>query len=54
MVTVRPKSPADDEALAHLLVEMQAHYNVPCPPGDAILQDLASLPAGVTILVAEP
>ncbi len=53
MVTVRPKSPADDEALARLLSEMQAHYGVPCPPADAILRDLASLPAGVTILVAE-
>jgi predicted N-acetyltransferase YhbS len=53
MITIRPRTPADDSALARLLEEMQAHYNVPCPPTDKILSDLASLPTGVTILVAE-
>ena len=32
---------------------MQAHYRVPCPAADSILRDLANLPAGVEILVAE-
>ena len=53
MITVRPRTPADDGAVARLLEEMQAHYKVPCPPTESILRDLASLPAGVTILVAE-
>jgi hypothetical protein len=39
--------------LARLFEEMQAHYNVPCPPTGTLLGGLASLPAGVTILVAE-
>lgn len=53
MITIRPRTPADDSALARLLEEMQAHDGVPCPPGETILRTLASLPAGVTILVAE-
>ncbi|HEV8389263.1 MAG TPA: GNAT family N-acetyltransferase [Dongiaceae bacterium] len=53
MIQVRPRTPADDAALARLLEEMQAHYDRPCPPTDAVLRDLATLPAGVTILVAE-
>lgn len=53
MVTIRPKTLADHSALACLLEEMQAHYKVPCPPTETILSDLASVPMGVTILVAE-
>jgi len=32
---------------------MQRHYRVPCLPRETILRDLASLPAGIEILVAE-
>lgn len=32
---------------------MQRHYRVPCPAPEIILADLANLPAGVEILVAE-
>jgi GNAT superfamily N-acetyltransferase len=53
LVTVRPRTPADDPALARLFEEMQAHNRVPCPPADSILGGLAALPPGVTILVAE-
>jgi GNAT superfamily N-acetyltransferase len=53
MITIRPRRHADDSALARLLEEMQAHYNVPCPPTETVLDSLTSLPAGVTILVAE-
>ena len=53
MVTVRERTPADDPALARLFEEMQAHYQRPCPPVEAVLRDLAALPPGVTILVAE-
>lgn len=42
----------DHPALATLMVEMQEHYEVPCPPRDEILAGLAVLPAGVDILVA--
>ncbi len=53
MVTVRERTPADDPALARLFEEMQAHYQRPCPPLESVLRDLAALPPGVTILVAE-
>src|SRR3546814_142877 len=53
MITIRPRVPADDHALARLLEEMQAHYSVPCPPTETVLNSLTSLPAGITILVAE-
>jgi GNAT superfamily N-acetyltransferase len=53
MVTVRERTPADDPALACLFEEMQAHYQRPCPPVESVLRDLAALPPGVTILVAE-
>lgn len=53
MITVRPRTRADDAALVRLLEEMQAHYERPCPPPQSILLDLAALPPGVTILVAE-
>jgi GNAT superfamily N-acetyltransferase len=52
-IVVRPRTPADDAALVRLLTEMQAYYRVHCPPPQAILDDLANLPAGVEILVAE-
>ena len=53
MIRVRERTPADDPALARLLAEMQAYYQRPCPRRDALLGDLAALPAGVTILIAE-
>lgn len=49
---IRLLQPADHPALAALMVEMQAHYAVPCPSVPEILADLAALPAGVDILVA--
>ncbi|MGO4173656.1 GNAT family N-acetyltransferase [Bosea sp. TAF32] len=49
---IRLLQPADHPALAALMVEMQGHYAVPCPPADEILVGLAQLPAGVDILVA--
>lgn len=45
--------PHDSEALATLFEQMQAHYGVPCPPRATILADLADLPPGNRILVAE-
>ncbi|HSE74078.1 MAG TPA: GNAT family N-acetyltransferase [Dongiaceae bacterium] len=51
-ITIRLRMPADDAALARLLIEMQAHYQRPCPPEETIRADLANLPAGVEILVA--
>lgn len=53
MVTVRERTPADDPALARLFGEMQAFYGRSCPPAEFVLRDLATLPPGVTILVAE-
>jgi GNAT superfamily N-acetyltransferase len=52
-IVVRPRTPADDAALARLLAEMQVYYRLDCPPLQTILNDLANLPAGVEILVAE-
>ena len=49
---IRLLRPADHPALAALMVEMQGHYAVPCPPVAEILAGLAALPAGVDILVA--
>lgn len=51
--SIRPHVSADNAALAHLFEEMQRHYRVPCPPLETILADLAALPPGVEILVAE-
>ena len=53
MLTIRPFEDRDGSALAGLFVEMQAHYDVPCPPVEAIVRDLALLAPGVEILVAE-
>ena len=49
---IRLAQPEDHPALAALMVEMQGHYEVPCPPRDEILAGLAALPEGVDILVA--
>lgn len=51
-IAIRLLRPTDHEALAALMVEMQGHYSVPCPPFKEILAGLAALPAGVDILVA--
>ena len=53
MSSIRPFSPADKTALVTLFEEMQRHYGVPCPPRDVIERNLAALPAGVEIMVAE-
>ncbi len=50
--TIRLLEPPDHGALAALMVEMQAHYGVPCPPFEEILNGLANLPDGVEVLVA--
>jgi len=50
---IRPFSPADKTALTSLFEEMQRHYGVPCPPFSVIERNLAALPAGVEIMVAE-
>ncbi|HEY1382573.1 MAG TPA: GNAT family N-acetyltransferase [Dongiaceae bacterium] len=52
-LVVRPRSPTDDGALVRLFTEMQAYYGVYCPPAETILGDLANLPAGIEIQVAE-
>jgi ribosomal protein S18 acetylase RimI-like enzyme len=49
---VRPLAVADRPALARLMIEMQQHYAVAAPHAADIESDLASLPAGVEILVA--
>ncbi len=49
---IRLLQPADHQALAALMVEMQGHYSVPCPPVEEILTGLTALPAGVDILIA--
>lgn len=51
-IAIRLLRPEDHRALAVLMVEMQGHYNVPCPSPDEIIAGLAALPAGVDILIA--
>ena len=51
-IAIRLAQPEDLPALAALMVEMQGHYAVPCPPLADIIAGLAALPAGVDILVA--
>lgn len=51
-VVIRPLTPEDHDGLADLMIEMQAHYRVPCPAREHILAGLAARPAGVEILVA--
>jgi GNAT superfamily N-acetyltransferase len=50
---IRALAPADHAGLADLMIEMQAHYGVPCPARAEILAGLAGLPDGVEILVAQ-
>ena len=53
MTSVRLATAADHVALASLFEEMQEHYGVFCPPRATILANLANVPAGVEILVAD-
>ena len=53
MSNIRPFSTSDKTALATLFGEMQRYYEVPCPPPSVIESNLAKLPAGVEIIVAE-
>lgn len=53
MISIRLHEKSDVVELAALFEQMQQHYDVPYPARDVILADLASLPAGVEILVAE-
>lgn len=52
MLEVRLSSASDHAALAALFEEMQAHYDVPCPSRETILEGLVSMPTGTEILVA--
>ncbi|MEP7452932.1 GNAT family N-acetyltransferase [Phyllobacterium sp. SB3] len=49
---VRLSKASDHAALAALFEEMQAHYNVPCPSREVILEGLTAMPVGTEILVA--
>ncbi len=53
MVSVRLCVAADHPALADLMMQMQTHYAVHCPPRAAILAGLAARPTGADILLAE-
>lgn len=53
MSTIRPFSTSDKTALVTLFEEMQRYYGVACPPPSVIEGDLAELPAGVEMIVAE-
>ena len=53
MSNIRPFSTSDKTALVALFEEMQRHYGVACPPPSVIEGNLAELPAGVEIIVAE-
>jgi GNAT superfamily N-acetyltransferase len=44
---------ADADDLAPLLEEMQVHYGVFCPPREAIVAGLKTLPPGAEILMAQ-
>jgi GNAT superfamily N-acetyltransferase len=50
---IRPFSTSDKTALVTLFEEMQSYYGVACPPPGVIESNLAELPAGVEIIVAE-
>lgn len=50
---IRLFEPADAHGLARLMEQMQAHYEVPCPPRDEIVAGLGDLPPGNTILLAQ-
>ncbi len=53
MFHIRHHSGADLVSLAQLIEEMQAHYNVSCPPRTKLLNALSDLPNGVEFLIAE-
>lgn len=53
MLSIRLKTPVDTKPLASLFEEMQAHYHTSCPPRTQILHDLAHVPPGVDIFVAD-
>ena len=53
MLTIRPYEVDDENALAGLFAEVQAHYGVPCPPLAEILEELKRSAPGVEILVAQ-
>jgi len=50
---VRLMTETDHAGVAALFIEMQEHYRVWCPPRETILADLAMLPPGTEILVAD-
>lgn len=52
LIKVSLSNPSDHVALAALLEEMQAHYEVPCPSHETILEGLRNMPRGTEILVA--
>jgi len=52
LIKVGLSNPSDHVTLAVLFEEMQAHYDVPCPPHKAILEGLRNMPSGTEILVA--
>ena len=51
-IAIRLLRSTDHPALAALMVEMQGHSAVPCPPIEEIRAGLAALPTGVDVLVA--
>ncbi len=53
LLDLRLLEEADYDDLAMLFEEMQAHYNVFCPPRESILENLRNLPVGAEILVAK-
>ncbi|WP_244642467.1 GNAT family N-acetyltransferase [Phyllobacterium sp. 628] len=52
LIKVSLSNPSDHVQLAALFEEMQAHYEVSCPPREEILQGLRDMPDGTEILVA--
>jgi GNAT superfamily N-acetyltransferase len=50
---VRLFEPADAEGLATVLEQMQAHYDVPCPPREEIIAGLGDIPPGNAVLLAQ-
>lgn len=52
-LVVRTTEPADAPALARLLMQMQQEYGAPYPELPIVEADLAQLPTGVDIFVAE-
>jgi GNAT superfamily N-acetyltransferase len=51
-VEIRLFEPHDAECLAPLLEEMQAYYEVYCPPREEMVETLRNLPPGAEILIA--